>query len=56
MDISLPFEAFVKQIDEAVKYTNAGETPYTAAQIVANSYHLVFQTGLFPEACREWRR
>ena len=56
MDISLPFEAFVTQIDEAVEYASAGETPYTAAQIVANSYNLVFQTGLFPEACREWRK
>jgi hypothetical protein len=55
MNISLPFEAFVTQIDKAVECANAGETPYTAAQIVANSYNLVFQTSLFPEARRKWR-
>jgi hypothetical protein len=56
MDSGLPFESFVTQIDEAVGYANAGETPYAAAQIVANAYNNVFQTGLFPDACREWRR
>jgi hypothetical protein len=56
MDPGLPFESFITQIDEAVEYANAGETPYNAAQIVANAYNNAFQTGLFPDVCREWRR
>jgi hypothetical protein len=56
MDPALPFKAFVMQIDEAVEYANAGETPYTAAQIVANSYNLIFQTGLFPDGAVDLQR
>jgi hypothetical protein len=56
MDPGLPFEAFIMKIDRAVEYADAGETPYTAAQIVVNSYNLIFQTGLFPDACRKWCR
>jgi hypothetical protein len=28
----------------------------TAEQVVSIAYNLVFTTGMFPEACREWRR
>jgi hypothetical protein len=37
-------------------YADAGGNPYTAAQVVTNAYSIMFSTGLFPEACREWRR
>jgi hypothetical protein len=37
VDPGLPFKRFITQIDEAVKYANAGKTPYTAAQIVASA-------------------
>jgi hypothetical protein len=33
-----------------------GCTPYSTEQVVANAYSLVFNTGMFPEACHEWRR
>jgi hypothetical protein len=29
---------------------------YTTAQVVTNFHLLIFNTGMFPESCREWRR
>jgi hypothetical protein len=34
----------------------AAGSPYTVAQVVINAYSLIFSTGLFQEACREWRK
>ena len=54
-DPNQPFETLVEQIDDATDYAIAGGSPYTVSQIVSNAYNLVFNTGMFPEACREWR-
>jgi hypothetical protein len=32
-------------------YADAGDNAYTANQVVSNAYTLVFNTGMFPEAC-----
>jgi hypothetical protein len=37
-------------------YADAGDNAYTANQVVSNAYTLVFNTGMFPEACQDWRR
>jgi hypothetical protein len=55
-NVNQPFQSIIQQIDEAVDYAIAGETPYTSEQIVTNAYNLVYNTGMFPESCREWRR
>ena len=55
-DANMPFETLVEQIDDAVDYAQAGQSPYSPTQIVSNAYNLVYNTGLFPDACREWRR
>jgi hypothetical protein len=51
-----PIEALFSQLEDAMDYADAGGNPYTAAQVVTNAYSIMFSTGLFPEACREWRR
>jgi hypothetical protein len=51
-----PFEELIGQVEDAVDYAEAGGSPYSTAQIVTNAYNIVFKTGAFPEACREWRR
>jgi hypothetical protein len=51
-----PIEALFSQLEDAMDYADAGGNPYTAAQVVTNAYSIMFNTGLFPEACREWRR
>ena len=55
-DTNQPFETLIDQIEDAIDFASAGQTPYSASQIVANAYNLVFNTGLYPEACRELRR
>jgi hypothetical protein len=41
----------------AVSLPAVAQAPYSsAAQIVSAAYTLVFATGMFPEACREWCR
>ena len=55
-DPAQPFETLIQQIEDAQEYADAGGNPYSASQIVANAYALMYRTGMFPEACREWRR
>jgi hypothetical protein len=55
-DPNQPIEALFDQIEDAVSLADAAQAPYSAAQIVAIAYTLVFATGMLPEACREWRR
>jgi hypothetical protein len=55
-DPSQPIETLFSQIEDTMDFADAGGSPYTATQIVTNAYSIVFTTGLFPEACREWRR
>jgi uncharacterized membrane protein len=54
-DANQPIEAFINQIEDAISLAAAANAPYTAAQIVAIVYNIIFSTGIFPETCREWR-
>jgi hypothetical protein len=55
-DPNQPIEAFLDQIGDAVALADAAQAPYMPAQIVAIAYNLIFSTGMFPDACRDWRR
>ena len=55
-DPNQPIEILFDQVEDSISLAAAGQAPYTPAQIVSIAYNLVFNTGLFPEACREWRR
>jgi hypothetical protein len=55
-DLSQPIESLYAQIEDAMDLVAAALAPYTAAQVIANAYSMVFTTGMFPEACREWRK
>jgi hypothetical protein len=44
-----------QQIQDARDFTVAGGQPYGDAMIVNISFTLVFNTGLFPNACRDWQ-
>ena len=39
-----------------VDYTAAGNTPYTPLQVVGIAYQLIFQTGMFTNDCKHWKR
>jgi hypothetical protein len=42
------------QVEDAVSLAAADRAPYSPHQIVAVADTLMFATGMFPEACREW--
>jgi hypothetical protein len=50
-----PIETLFQQIQDARSFAVAGGQPYGAAMIVNVTYTLVFNTGLFPDACRAWQ-
>jgi hypothetical protein len=55
-DPSQTIETLYSQIEDAMDYADAGGSAYTASQVVTNAYNLIANTGLFRDACREWRR
>jgi hypothetical protein len=54
-DPNQPIEALFQQIQDARAFAVAGGQPYGVAMIVNVAYTLVFNTGLFPDACRAWQ-
>jgi hypothetical protein len=48
-------ETLFQQIQDARAFAVAGGQPYGVAMIVNVAYTLVFDTGLFPDACRAWQ-
>jgi hypothetical protein len=50
-----PIETLFKQIDDGVRYANAGMQPYMEAQYVNIAFLLVLNTGAIPDACRDWQ-
>jgi hypothetical protein len=55
-DPAQPIETLFEQVSRAMDLADAAGAPYTPEQILNNAYSLVFQTGLYGDACREWRR
>jgi hypothetical protein len=55
-DPNMPFETLIQQVDDAVEYAAHGENPYSQNQIITNAYNIIFNTGMFADACKEWRR
>jgi hypothetical protein len=54
-DPNQPIKTLFQQIQDARDFAVAGRQPYGAAMIVNVAYTLVFNTGLFPDACRAWQ-
>jgi hypothetical protein len=54
-DPNQPIEMLFHQIQDARAFEVAGGQPYGAAMIVNVAYTLVFNTGVFPDACRAWQ-
>ena len=56
LDVNLPIESFFKRVEECVAFAAAGETPFTAAQVVSSAFHTIQRSGMFTDDVREWRR
>jgi hypothetical protein len=54
-DPSQLIETLFQQIQDARAFTVAGGQPYDAAMIVNVAYTFMFNTGLYPDACRAWQ-
>jgi hypothetical protein len=54
-DPNQPIETLFQQIQNAWAFAVAGGQPYGNAMIVNVAYTLVFNTVLFPDACRAWQ-
>jgi hypothetical protein len=54
-DPNQPIETLFQQIQDARAFAVAGGQPYGAAMIINVAYTLVFNTGLYPDACRAWQ-
>jgi hypothetical protein len=50
-----PTETLFQKIQDTRAFAVAGGQPYGAEIIVNVAYTLVFNTGLFPDACRAWQ-
>ena len=55
-DVNLPIETLFRQIENAIDYASAGNTPYTPAQVLTIAYQILFQTAIFADDCRDWKR
>jgi hypothetical protein len=54
-DPNQPIETLFQKIQDARAFAVAGGQPYGAAIIVNVAYPLVFNMGLFPDACQAWQ-
>jgi hypothetical protein len=54
-DLNQPIETLFQQIQDARAFAVAGGQPYGAARFFNVAHTLVFNTGLFPDACRAWQ-
>jgi hypothetical protein len=54
-DPNQPMETLFQQIQDARAFAVAGGQPYGNAVIINVASTLVFNTGLFPDACRSWK-
>jgi hypothetical protein len=54
-DHNQPIETLFQQIQDSRALAVAGGQPYDNAMIINVAYTLIFNTGLFPDACRAWQ-
>jgi hypothetical protein len=55
-DVNQPIEVLYQQIEDAIEFAAAGQTPYTPEQVINTGYQLVFRTGIFSDDCKIWKR
>jgi hypothetical protein len=51
-----PIDIYFQTIGDCVQFTTNGQVPFTANQIVQTAYHAVSKSGLYNDACKEWRQ
>jgi hypothetical protein len=52
---SQPIEVLFAQMEDDLDLAAVAQAAYTPKQIVAYTYNIMFQTGVFADACHDWR-
>ena len=55
-DPSCPIKVLFDQIEDAINYAAAGKVAFTTQQIANTAYNLVYDTGVFIDECKVWRK
>lgn len=55
-DPETPIEKFFNRVNTAVLFAKRAKSSYTEQHIVSTTYNIIFNTGVFTDACWEWRR
>jgi len=55
-DASKPIEELFEQIEDATDYADAAGAPYNNSQVISRAYVLIYKTGEYNEACKDWRK
>ena len=55
-DPTQPIENLFNQLEEGQEYAEAGQAPLSTLQLINTAYLLVFKTGVYRDACRDWNR
>ena len=55
-DVNQPIESLFDQVENCVDYSAAGNTPYSLKQVIGIAFQLVYQTVLFVDDCKVWKR
>lgn len=53
---ALPIVELFQQVEDCQDLAAAANNPFSDSQVVAYAYHNIYQTSMFSETCREWRR
>ena len=55
-DTNQPIETLFDRVENCGYYAAAGNTPYSLEQVIGIAFQLVYQTGLFVDNCKSWKR
>jgi hypothetical protein len=56
IDATQPIDVYFQRIDDCVQYAADGHVAYTIDQILQTAYHGVSTSGMYHDACKEWRK
>ena len=56
IDTSEPIDKYFKRIDDCAQFATDANTAFTTEQILQTAYYAIKTTGLYTDACKEWRR
>ena len=56
LDTTEPIDVYFEKIDDCVQYAADGRVAFTTDQILQTGYNAISTSGVYHDACKEWRR